>query len=291
MSVRLRYAVVTPARDDAADLARLAESVTAQTILPQTWVIVDNGSTDRTAGVAADVAAAHSWVRTLEIPGEAAPRRGAPIVRAFMAGVDSIGPLPEVVVKLDADVTTDPDYFERLLTVFASDGRLGIAGGICWELQDGSWRPQHTTRDHVRGAARAYRRECLEDVLPLVERVGWDGIDELRAQTHGWRVRSIDDLVVRHYRSLGVREPRLSKWIEQGDMAHFMGYRSSYLLARAAYRALRDPSALAMVYGYWRAVLRRSPRYEDPDVRRLLQVEQSWRRLPRRIREALGRIS
>ena len=289
MTERLRYALVTAARDEAANLPRLAESLFAQTVVPHDWVVIDNGSTDETREIAFSVSTSCSWVHVLELPGERTPRRGAPIVRAFMDGVATLAPLPEIVVKLDADVSMESDYFARLLEEFESDPTLGIASGTCWELQNGSWRPQHVTRDHARGAVRAYQRECLSAVLPLVERVGWDGIDELEAQTRGWRVRSFPDLPFHHHRSLGRRERRAPMWVEQGDMAHFMGYRPSYLVARAAYRALRDPVAVAMLYGYTLAALRRSPQYHDAAVRQLLRNEQSLRRLPQRIREALGR--
>jgi len=285
----MRYALVTPTRDEESDLPRLAESLAAQTIRPDVWIIVDNGSTDRTVGLARALESSEGWVRVLEVAGEVTPQRGAPVVRAFMVGLQVIDRRPDVVVKLDADVSMEPDHFERLLWAFETDPTLGIASGTCWELEDGTWRPQRVTRDHARGAVRAYRRECLADVLPLVERVGWDGIDELKARTRGWRVRHLDDLPFRHYRPAGGRERPVPMWISQGEMAHYMGYRPSYLVVRSAYRALRDPAALAMTAGYARAMLRRSPRYDDAEVRKLLRDEQSVRQLPRRIREALGR--
>jgi glycosyltransferase involved in cell wall biosynthesis len=289
MSAELRYALVSPVRDEASNLPRLAECLAAQTAGPTAWVIVDNGSTDETREIARGLAEAHSWVTFLELPGERTPTRGATIVRAFLAGVDALPEIPEIVVKLDADLSMESDYFRRLLDAFEADAALGIASGICLEEVDGEWRLQHVTRNHVRGAARAYRRECLRDVQPLVEGLGWDGVDELKAQTRGWVVRSLPDLELRHHRALGMRDRRVAKWVDQGDMAYFMSYRPSYLLARTAYRAVADPSALAMVYGYVRALARRGPRYEDQMVRRLLREQQSLRQLPSRIREALGR--
>jgi glycosyltransferase involved in cell wall biosynthesis len=288
MTVRLRYVLITPARDEAANLARLAESLAAQTVSPDVWVIVDNGSVDGTPQLARRLAESHAWIRIVDLPGEPSPRRGAPIVRAFETGVATLPELPEIVVKLDADVSMAAEFFERMLEAFESDPTLGIASGTCWELENGSWRPQHVTRDHARGAVRAYRRECLADVLPLVARVGWDGIDELKAQTRGWRVRSLP-LPIRHHRSLGGRDRRVRMWVEQGDMAHYMGYRPSYLIARAVYRALRDPVAVVMLYGYVRAALGRRSPYDDVAVRQRLRSQQSLRRLPHRIREALGR--
>lgn len=285
----LSYAIVTPARDEAANLGRLAACVEAQTVLPTEWIVVDNGSADATADLVRELASRQSWIRLVQGPPAPGAARGGPVVRAFLTGLAALQSDPDVVVKLDADLSFPGDHFQGLLGAFAADPRLGIAGGVCWELTGGEWRPQFTTRDHVRGAARAYRRACLEELLPLPERMGWDGVDELKAQTRGWSTRSLPELPVRHHRALGGRERRLAKWVAQGDMAHFMGYRPSYLLVRALYRSTQEPSALAMVYGYARAALRRQPRYEDSPTVRQLREAQSLRRLGARVREARGR--
>jgi glycosyltransferase involved in cell wall biosynthesis len=157
MSHALRYALISPVRDEAMNLPRLAECIAAQTTLPTVWLIVDNGSSDGTLELARALEVTYEWVCVLEVQGAPAPQRGAPIVRAFHAGLDVLADKPEVVVKLDADLSMGDDYFARLLAEFASEPRLGITSGTCWELVEGRWRPQHVTRDHVRGAARAYR--------------------------------------------------------------------------------------------------------------------------------------
>jgi glycosyltransferase involved in cell wall biosynthesis len=220
----ISYAIVTPARDEADNLRRLAESVVAQTRRPEAWVVVDSGSTDATAEVVEELAREHPWIRLLKTAGERRPAPGAPVVRAFHAGLRELGDLPSIVVKLDADVSFDADFFERLLEEFAADALLGISGGRCLERQDGVWRPTHVTGDHVRGACRAYRRACLEDVLPLVEGMGWDGVDELRANGRGWRTRIIGDLDFRHHRLVGQRDGgRYRRWRAEGAGAYAMG--------------------------------------------------------------------
>ena len=286
----LSYALVTPARNEAKNLARLGDSLVRQTIEPLAWVIVDNGSSDDTIEVAERLAAEHAWVRLVSATGEEAPTRGGPIVRAFLEGLAALEDVrADVLVKLDADISMDPDHFERLLAEFEADPRLGIAGGTCWEQVGGEWKPQFVTRGHVRGAVRAYRRECLDSIMPLDQRMGWDGIDELKAQVNGWRTTNFRDLPFLHHRATGGRERRVRKWVEQGDMAHYMGYRPSYLVFRALYRATQEPSAVAMVWGYLRAVLQRRPRCPDERVLRQLRGEQALRRLRVRARESLGR--
>jgi biofilm PGA synthesis N-glycosyltransferase PgaC len=285
----LSYSVITPAYNEAGNLRRLAGSMEAQTLPPLEWVIVDNGSIDETAAVAAEIEGRLPWARALSIPSARQAARGGPVVIAFHAGYHSLRTRADIVTKLDADTSFAPDFFERLVAEFGLDDRLGMSGGVCLELDaKGHWRPDHVTRGHVRGATRAYRAACLGDVLPLEERMGWDGIDELKARVKGWRTMSIPDVYFHHHRPLGARERHWHKWVGQGDMSHYMGYRFSYLALRTFYRTLQEPAAAGMLWGYLRAVARRSPRYWDPDVRAYLRGQQTLRTLPDRIREAFG---
>jgi biofilm PGA synthesis N-glycosyltransferase PgaC len=281
----LTYAVITPARNEAANLPRLSAALEAQTLRPMAWIVVDNGSTDGTADVARSVGAG---VETAA--GEQVATRGGPVARAFMAGLAVLDGAADVVVKVDADVTFDPDYFECLLAEFAADPQLGIASGTCYELEEGAWRPRHVTGGRVRGATRAYRRACLDDVLPLEDRPGWDGIDELRAGSRGWRTTSFTHLRFLHHRVVGERDAsRRANLFLTGRSTYYTGYRPSYLILRALFKARREPDALAMIAGYLTAAIRREPRCEDEGVRAYLRREQSLRRLPLRAREALGR--
>jgi glycosyltransferase involved in cell wall biosynthesis len=287
---RLSYAVVTPVRNEVENLARLANALVAQRLRPREWVIVDTGSTDETPSVAATLAGRERWISTLPLAGEAALERGGPIVRAFEAGVESLRERPDVVVKLDADLTFEPSYFEGLLFRFAEDPRLGMASGTCYELEREEWRQRHVTGTTVWGAARAYRRECLEEVLPLEQRMGWDGVDEFRANARGWTTEVFEDLPFRHHRREGQRDgsARLARYA-QGQAARYLGYRFWYLVLRALWHARREPAAVAMIQGYVAAALRRGPRLADAEARSYLRRQQSLRTLPLRAAEAIGR--
>jgi glycosyltransferase involved in cell wall biosynthesis len=288
----MSYALVTPAKNEAANLTRLAQSVAAQTRQPTRWIVVDNDSSDDTGQVAKELGARHDWIETISVPGQAmAP--GAPVVRSFTAGLAKLGAeWPDVVVKLDADVSFESDYFERLVDAFAAEPTLGISSGLCYELEEGRWTPKHVTGDHVRGATRAYRAECLRAVLPLPEAVGWDGVDELKASVLGWKTAVISDLPFYHHRSVGERDgASTSRWLAEGSCAHYMGYGFAYLLVRTFGRALRDrdPAAFAMLWGFFGAKLRREPVYPDRAVRAYLRRQQRIRHLPLRMLESLGR--
>ena len=285
------YAVITPARDELENLPRLAASLAAQTVPPEAWYIVENGSTDGTPELCARLAEEHPWIRilaTTETAGK--PVRGGPVVRAVHAAVDAGALAADVIVKVDADVSFEPDHFARLLAAFADEPGLGMASGSCWERSGGAWTQRHVTGTTVWGAARAYRRECMHAVLPLDPRMAWDGIDEMRANAAGWRTGVILDLPFRHYRPEGVRDGSARRArMAQGRAAHYFGYRPTYLVLRSLHHARREPAALAMIWGYASAAAHRAPQLDDEAVRAELRARQSLSNVPRRAREALGR--
>jgi glycosyltransferase involved in cell wall biosynthesis len=284
------YAVVTPVRNEAENLLRLAQCLAGQSLRPRSWMIVDTGSDDETLQLAADLAAEHDWISSLASLAANGPTRAAAIVRAFHVGVRALADVPDIVVKLDADVSMGSDYFRLLVAAFDGDPQLGLASGTCYERNGAGWHQRHVTGEHVWGASRAYRRECLESVSPLEERLGWDGVDEIKAALRGWRTRTLLDLPFYHHRREGEREGRRARaWTTVGDASHYLGYRPDYLVLRALNYARRDPTALAMISGYLGAALRGVPRCPDTEVRSFVRRQQSLRQLPLRMREALGK--
>jgi len=283
------YAVITPVRDEAEMLPQLAAALRSQTQLPDRWVIVDGGSTDRTVEVGNEIGAESDWARLLILAQTGARERGAPIVRALHAGLDSLTDMPDVVVNVDADVTMEPDYFARLMAEFERSPLLGIASGSAWEYENGAWRQRFVTGGTVWGATRAYRWECLQDVLPLEPRHGWDGIDQIKARARGWETKTFLDLPFRHHRPEGLHDGSTWKhWVANGETAYFMGYRPWYLVARALHHARTDGAALGLIAGFATAAVRRSPRLDDSAARAVLRADQHWARLFDRRREALG---
>jgi poly-beta-1,6-N-acetyl-D-glucosamine synthase len=287
------HALVTPARDEAASLVVLAASIVGQTEPPTSWVIVDDGSRDTTADVAAELAGRHPWIVLVRSgrpgAGLSEGRREGRDLLSLLEGLRAVPQPVDHFTKVDADVTLPPDYFERLLAAFAADARLGMASGTRCELRDGTWRPRPLTRSTIAGQCRSYRLACWEAIQPLEPHMGWDGIDEARAVLAGWHVHPVPDLTFRHHRPRGVRDG--SAWrarAAEGSAAHWMGYRPSYLLLRALWHARREPAALAMIWGFGSASLTREPPCRDAAARSYIRSQQAARHLARRLREARG---
>lgn len=123
-------AVVVPCLNDAALLARCLQSFSAQTQPPNHLIVVDNGSTDTSAQVAASFGA--------QVVTE--PRRG--ITWAAHAGYNAAHESgAEVIFRTDADAWVDPDFLATLRTAWirettrTKDKRVvGITGAATFNL-------------------------------------------------------------------------------------------------------------------------------------------------------------
>jgi glycosyl transferase family 2 len=279
----LTYAIVTPARNERENLGRLAGSVLAQTHAPTWWIIVDDGSDDGMGAVAAELEAAHPFVRVAPT-GQGADRlaegrRQGRDLEAFRLGIRQLPTPVDVFVKVDADTSFDGDYFAELMQRFAEQPDLGIGGGSCWEESGGEWSRVKVNAAHPRGASRAYRWALLDDVMALEPSLGWDGVDEVMAELRGYTTRGFTDLAFRHHRRVGEREGRLRAGSALGRQAWYMGYRPTYLVLRAVYRARGNVASIAMVWGYAAAAVGGEPRCSHPLVLDRVRSEQRLRRL------------
>lgn len=283
------YAVVTPVRNEAGTLPRLAESLAAQTRSPETWVVVENGSTDGTPEIARNEAKRHPWVRIVETAPGPEGERARPIVLAFQAGLAMLSPRPQFIAKVDADVTLPREYFEGLIERMDAEPALGVVSGTCLERHDGGWLERFGTGSSVWGAARLYRWTCLEQLLPLENRTAWDWIDVVEANVRGWRTTVVRDQPFYHHRREGDRAgTRWAQWSSQGQAAYYLGYRPSYLFARAVYRSFRDLAALALIGSYAGAAFRRQERCGKIALVGHVREQQRLRHITRRIAEARG---
>jgi glycosyltransferase involved in cell wall biosynthesis len=282
----LSYAIVTPARNERDNLIRLAESIRRQNHLPQRWVIVDDGSDDGMDAIAGELAREHDWIAVIGT-GEGADelaegrRRGRDLL-AFRRGLETLPTPVDVFVKVDADTSFDADYFARLLERFAEQPELGIAGGSCYELRNGEWERIKVSGSHPRGASRAYRWALLDDVFALEPELGWDGVDEVVAELQGYRTEGFLDLGFRHHRKVGEREGNMRAGSALGRQAWHMGYRPTYLVLRALYRARENLASVAMVWGYASAAVTGAPRCSHPIVVERIRERQRLRVVVRR---------
>ncbi|MEM7309043.1 MAG: glycosyltransferase family A protein [Planctomycetota bacterium] len=271
-----RVVLITPARDEARHLPDVVESIVAQTVRPFRWIIVDDGSTDGTAEVAADAARRHDWIRVLTLADRGSRVLGQGVIESFDAGLAEIEDDYDFLAKMDADVTVGPRYLARALELFRDDPRLGAVSGKVYRREGRREVEEFMIDEMVAGQWKLYRRACFEEIGGFVRRVMWDGIDFHTARMKGWKTRSVDDpeLRILHHRLMGSSDRNvLVGRLRWGRGQWFLGSHPLYLFASAAWRARERPrviGGLLILAGYALEGLKRGERYEAPGFRREL---------------------
>jgi glycosyltransferase involved in cell wall biosynthesis len=277
----MKYVLITPAHNEEAFIEKTLASMVAQTRLPERWVIVDDGSTDRTAQIVESYVSRHRWIELFRRPARS-DRSFAGKVHAFNAGLERVRTLEfEVIGNLDADLSFDPDYLHFLIGKFAADPRLGVAGTPFTE-DDGydTARDSFEGENHVAGGCQLFRRRCFEEVGGYIANPpgGIDWIAVTTARMKGWKVRSFSEKRFHHYRTLGTagRGP-LRALFSYGEKDYYLGGSPVWQLFRVAYRITKRPvlmGGLALLSGYIWAALRRVNRIVSPELMRFHRHEQ-----------------
>lgn len=275
---QLHYVVITPARNEEANIEETIRSVMAQTVLPSEWIIVDDGSTDKTADILHEWGARCEWLRVLHLPDRGFREPGSGVIRAFNYGFEHLGTRDwDFIVKLDGDLALPPTYFDQCFEEFAKDPTLAVGGGTICHAQDGVVQPDANQKIHVRGATKIYRRTFWEALGGLYPVAGWDTIDELKANMMGWTTRSFPEIHVLHRRATGSADGAWRNWFKNGRANYMTGYHPLFMLLKCLKRSLQAPimlAALALLCGFVSGYIKRIPRVDEPELIRYVREQQ-----------------
>ena len=193
------YVLVTPARNEEDYIEKTIRSVISQTVLPLKWVVVSDGSTDRTDEIVRKYLPRHPWMELVRMP-ERRERNFAGKATCFQAGYQKVRDLRfDVIGNLDADISFERDYFEYILDKFRGMPELGVAGT---PFVEGTFQYDYNyvNIEHVSGPAQLFRRECFEEIGGYVPITGRgdrprgrdDGKDERveNENVHGQEIRA-----------------------------------------------------------------------------------------------------
>lgn len=271
----LSYVLITPARNEDAFIDSTIRAVLAQKQPPARWIIVSDGSTDRTDEIVTGYARAHPWIELLRMP-ERRDRHFAAKANAFNSGYARLRSVKyDVLGNLDADITFDPDYFQFLLERFAADPHLGVAGTPFVEgerLDKHTYAHRFAQVEHVSGAVQLFRRECFEVVGGYIPIRGGavDWIAVTTARMKGWKTRTFTEKVCWHHRKIGTgSDPAWMVRYRYGQKAYSVGSHPLWAFLRGLFQMRDRPfiaGGLLFLLGYWVSFIRRSPRLVSSEL-------------------------
>jgi len=277
------YVLITPAHNEEAYINKTIQSVISQTILPKKWIIVSDGSTDRTDEIVQQYLKENAWIELLRML-EHRDRQFAAKVFAFNAGYERLKTVScEIVGNLDADITFGADYFEFLLNKFADIPELGVAGTPFVEDTFQGYDYSFTNIEHVSGACQLFRRQCFEEIGGYIPIKG-GGIDwtaVTTARMKGWKTRTFTEKTCFHHREIGTGNSNLlGSWFRHGRKDYFLGGHPLWQIFRSLYQMKHKPYVLGgglLFLGYAWAFLNRVERPVSQELMMFHRGEQMQR--------------
>lgn len=268
----MKYVLITSARNEESHIGKTLESVVAQTQPPQQWIIIDDGSTDRTAEIIEEYVVRVPWIsliRRVNRPNRDFKGKADAVNSAFklleISEFDLVG-------NLDADISFGPDHFDFLLQKFREDPRLGVAGTAYMEEHWDSTKDSFEGETSVHGACQLFRRECFQQIGGYTPSAsgGVDWIAVTTARMMGWKTRNFADRRFYHHRTMGTAErSELGAMFDYGMKDYYLGGSPLWELFRVLYRSGKRPyivGGLALLCGYGRAAFKRMKRPVSPEL-------------------------
>jgi len=243
-------------------LPNTIRSMAAQSIRPTEWIIVNDGSTDKTGQILDEAAKKYPWIRPIHRVNRGFRKSGGGVVEAFNDGY-KVATLQErdFIVKLDGDLSFELDYFEKCFSRFEKDppagsGRRGSSS--TFSMASDRWK--RIRKFHVRGATKIYRQACWEAIGGFWAAPGWDTMDEVKASMLGWKTRSFPDLELVHHRVTGAADGTWANLVKNGRANYICGYHSLFMLSKCLVRLPQKPFLLGsfalLFMGMHRAISR-----------------------------------
>jgi biofilm PGA synthesis N-glycosyltransferase PgaC len=277
-----QYVLVTPARNEGDFIELTLKSVVAQTTRPLRWVIVSDGSTDKTDEIVSRYAGQEDWIELVRLP-QRTERHFAGKVHAFNAGYERLRGLEyDYIGSIDADISFDGDHFSFLLEKLRENPRLGLVGTPFAE-HGKIYDFRFSSADHVSGACQLFRRECFEAIggYKPVKGGGIDVIAVLTARLKGWETRTFPEKHCEHHRSMGTElSSSIGAKFKLGQKDYALGNSPVWQLFRSVYQMSKKTFVIdgcAILAGYLWSMLGRAERSVSAELLQLRRREQRER--------------
>lgn len=272
------YILVTPCKNEEESLPKLAESVINQTIRPVLWVIVDDGSTDKTPQIIQKLVSESPWIKTIKLTEN--PRDlGIHLAHVYRTGFQyaikyckSNNLEYEYIGVVDADIILSDNYFESLIAEFERNPKLGISSGRIGNIVEGKilWEPFR--EDLPSGGARLWRRKCFEETGGYLPTCSPDSVSNVKAKLQGWEIKKFKHIKAISTRPYAGAEGQWKGYKKLGANNYFIGYTPTHVILKGLTMLyskngyFKTGAGIAYILGYLTEYLRRAPRINDPEI-------------------------
>lgn len=276
----VKYVLITAAKNEELFIEKTIQSVLNQTIIPEKWIIVSDGSTDRTNNIVEQYTSKNKFIDFVALPpGE--KRNFGSKVYALNIGFKNIQISEyDYIGIIDADVSFEKDYYSSLIEEFKKNPKLGIAGGKYYDIINGEKIPVYPSPYSVRGATQFFRKECFDEIGGI-KPIKYGGEDTLACNTarmYGWEIKNIDNLIVLHHRPTGLTGSHILKTrFRDGIVEYNLGYHPLFQFVKCIKRIFEKPFFIGSTLrftGFWFASIKKEKKIVSKELIRFIREEQ-----------------
>lgn len=272
-SKKTKYLIVSPVKNEELYVEKTLLSVVNQTLTPSLWLIIDDGSTDRTQEIIEKYSKEYDFIK-IDVSRTSGERKLAfAEVMAFNYGYQRVKENNfDYIVKLDCDLSFGKNYFNDLINEFEKDKTLGIASGVYYEKKNSEWDEVVMPYYHAAGASKVIRKNCFIDIGGFIPAPGWDTVDEIKAMYRGWKTRHFRHIQMKHLKPEGSSIGAFRNSVMQGKAYFMSGGSLTFFVIKVAKRLIDSfdiASCIGHFIGYMKAVVRNTEKLVTMEEERL----------------------
>ena len=264
------YALLTAARNEAKYIEKTLQAVINQKVHPLQWIIVNDNSIDATKKIVEKYQKKYAFIKLVNLKDHK--------MRSFSSKVYAINTAYKMIKEdnfnfigiLDADISFESNYYEKVMQYLNENERLALAGGMRYDLIDGKFKKVITSQSSVCGAVQLYRKQIFDSIggfTPL-EYGGEDSVAEIMVRKMGYFGKSFSDIEVYHYRPTGTEKSTILKSkFREGIQLYLIGYHPLFNFFRSIVRFMERPifwGSISYILGYLHGWMN-LPRPDLPD--------------------------
>jgi glycosyltransferase involved in cell wall biosynthesis len=220
----MKISIIIPAYNEEKLIGLTLQSLVEQSVLPHQVIVVDDSSQDKTVEVIKSFCEKYNWITLVTKKSDAIHLPGSKVIQAFQEGLKQVNVNYDIIAKFDSDLIFPKNYLEVIINHFKSDEKIGMVGGFCYIEKNKQWVLENLTdKDHIRGALKAYRKNCFQQIGGLKPHMGWDTVDELLCKFYNWKIVTDNTLQVKHLKPTGANYDKTARY-KQGEAFYTLGY-------------------------------------------------------------------
>ena len=255
--------IVIPVFNEEENLNDSIDSIVNQTLLPKKLLLVNDSSTDDSETILKKYTNKFSWIEYITIKSKQVHVPGEKVINAFNKGLEKLDTNYEIICKFDSDIILPKNYLESIKNIFTNNPKVGIAGGNLYVKKDNNWIYEKiSSKNHVRGPIKSYRKKCFVEIQGLRLSIGWDTVDVLIAKFYGWKIKTDKTLLVKHLKPTGKNYTYTSKFL-QGEALYKMrfGIMLSFIsVVKTSINIGKLSIIFFAIFGYTNALIKRKER-------------------------------